>query len=296
MAFPTFVKMVEVGPRDGLQNESAFIATETKIAFINALSETGLSTIEVTSFVSPQWIPQLADHSAVFEGIHRKVGLHYPVLVPNLEGLERALAVGVKEIAVFSTASEQFSMHNTHCSVAESMKRIEQVMQVAKRHTLSVRAYLSCVLGCPYEGEISYQQTAVLAKQLYEWGCDEVSLGDTIGVGTPFKMKHLIDAVCSVVPLKSIAVHCHDTYGQALVNIYAALSMGVAVVDSAVSGLGGCPYARGATGNVATEEVLYLLNGMHIQTGVDLNKLIEAGRLITRALHCPSRSKVNNAL
>ena len=295
MSFPKRVKIVEVGPRDGLQNEKNIIPTDTKVAFINLLSATGVSVIEVTSFVSPKWVPQLADGKIVFESIQKQPGLHYPVLVPNVEGLENALAAGVREIAVFSTASEQFSEQNTHCSVKESMQRMEQVLLLAKQHKISVRAYLSCVLGCPYEGEVAYKKTAELAEMFHQLGCYEISLGDTIGAGTPFKMMALLEAVTTVIPIEKVAVHCHDTYGQALVNIYAALSLGVAIVDSAVSGLGGCPYAKGATGNVATEDVLYMLAGMNIETGVDLQKMIAIGRFISNVLQRPSQSRVTVA-
>lgn len=296
MLMPTKVKIVEVGPRDGLQNESATIPTEVKIDFINRLSDTGLSTIEVTSFVSPKWIPQLADHLEVFNGIEKKPGIHYPVLIPNLKGLESALTVGVREIAVFSTPSEAFSKHNTNCSVAESMKRVADVIEFAKKHQLRIRGYISCVLGCPYEGEIAPAKVAILAGALYEMGCEEISLGDTIGVGVPSKTKQLLETVAKEVNVKHLAVHFHDTYGQALANIYAALEMGVAVVDSSVSGLGGCPYAKGATGNVATEDVVYMLHGMGIETGVDLHALIKVGRFISNYLNRKSQSRVGIAL
>lgn len=296
MPFPKQVKIVEVGPRDGLQNESALVATNTKIDFINQLSETGLTVIEATSFVSPKWIPQLADNQDVFRGIEKKAGINYPVLIPNLKGLEAALAVGVKEIAVFTTSSEQFSQHNTNCSVAESMQRITEVVKLAKQHNVRVRAYLSCVLGCPYEGEMAPEKVAVLAGQLFKMGCYEISLGDTIGVGTPIKTQRLLESVSQVVPIKHLAVHFHDTYGLALVNIYAALEKGVAVVDSSVAGLGGCPYAKGASGNVATEDVVYFLQGLGIESGVDLPKLIAVGRFISKELGRRPQSKVSLAL
>jgi len=296
MTVPSNVKIVEVSPRDGLQNESQIIPTNIKIDLINRLSDTGLSVIEATSFVSPKWIPQLADGAEVFQGIEKKPGVIYPVLVPNLKGLENALAVGVTDIAVFTTPSEQFSQKNTHCSVAESMERIKEVMVLAKKNKLRVRAYLSCVLGCPYEGEIAPAKVALLAKQLLDLGCQEISLGDTIGVGTPLKTKKLLELVSKQIPIKQIAVHFHDTYGQALANIFAALELGIAIIDSAVSGIGGCPYAKGATGNVATEDVVYMLHGMGIKTGVDLEKLILVGRFISQQLNQPSHSKVNSAL
>lgn len=296
MPFPKQVKIVEVGPRDGLQNEAALVPTNIKIDFINQLSETGLSVIEATSFVSPKWIPQLADNQEVFKNIEKKAGVNYPVLIPNLKGLEAALAVGVKEIAVFTTSSEQFSQHNTNCSVAESMQRIAEVVKLAKQHNMRIRAYLSCVLGCPYEGEMDPEKVAILADQLFKMGCYEISLGDTIGVGTPIKTQRLLDAVSRVVPVKYLAVHFHDTYGLALVNIYAALEKGVAVVDSSIAGLGGCPYAKGASGNVATEDVVYFLKGMGIESGVDLQKLVAVGRFISQALGRKPQSKVNLAL
>lgn len=296
MLFPQHVKIVEVSPRDGLQNEKQIIPTEIKIEFINQLSKTGLSVIEVTSFVSPKWVPQLADNSAVFQGITKIPGVHYPVLIPNLKGLEAAMAVGVDEIAVFTTPSEQFSQHNTNCSVKESMTKIAEVITVAKQQHIRIRAYLSCVLGCPYEGEMAPDKVAALAVELFKLGCEEISLGDTIGVGTPHKTKQLIETVAQQVPLKHVAVHFHDTYGQALANIYAALECGIAIVDSSVAGLGGCPYAKGASGNVATEDVVYMLNGMGITTNVDLSALIAAGRFISQQLGRQSQSKVSLAM
>ncbi len=295
MSFPHYVKMVEVGPRDGLQNEPQMISAAVKIDFINRLSETGLSVIEATSFVSPQWIPQLADHAAVFQGIHKKAGVCYPVLVPNLTGLQNAVAVGVKDIAVFTSPSQQFNQHNIHCSVEESLERIAQILAAAAKQGLRVRGYLSCVLGCPYEGKMAPQKVAALAEQLINLGCYEISLGDTIGVGTPLAVVQMLGAVIEKMPVEKLAVHFHDTYGQALANIYAALETGVAVIDSSVAGLGGCPYAKGASGNVASEDVLYLLNGMGIETRVDLSKLIGVGRFITHQLGKKPQSKVNNA-
>jgi hydroxymethylglutaryl-CoA lyase len=293
---PKSVKIVEVGPRDGLQNEIKTIPTPTKIDFINRLSDTGLSVIEVTSFVSPKWIPQLADNKEVFSNIIKHENISYPVLVPNVIGLESALSVGVKEIAVFSTPSEQFSQRNTNCSVAESLEKIAEIIKIAKQHALRIRGYVSCVLGCPYEGEMAPQKVADLAEKLMVLGCYEISLGDTIGVGTPGKTKMMLETVMKKIPREKLAVHFHDTYGQALANIYVALQYGIAVVDSSVSGLGGCPYAKGASGNVATEDVLYMLNGLNIETGVDLNKLIQVGRFITHYLERETQSKVNLAL
>ncbi len=296
MSFPTFVKMVEVSPRDGLQNEATLVPADIKIAFINALSDTGLSVIEATSFVSAKWVPQLADNLSVFQGITQKKGVSYPVLVPNLAGFKAALAAGVKEVAVFTTPSEQFSQHNTNCTVAESVARIAEVITAAQANNIRVRGYLSCVLGCPYEGEISPYAVADLAEKLLQLGCYEISLGDTIGVGTPAKTKILLETVKKKIPVEQLAVHFHDTYGQALANIYVALECGVHVVDSSVSGLGGCPYAKGATGNVASEDVLYLLNGLGIETGVDLKKLVSAGQYISNYLQKQSQSKVNLAV
>ncbi len=293
---PSQVTIVEVGPRDGLQNEKEIVPTDVKIAWINLLSDTGLSVIETSSFVSPKWIPQLADANEVLNGITKKANVRYPVLIPNVKGLEHALAAGVKDIAVFSTASEQFSQKNTHCSVAESIERIAEVVSVAKKHSLGIRAYLSCVLGCPYEGEVAAEKTATLAYKLWQMGCDEISLGDTIGVGTPLKTQHLIQVVTNDVPVTKLAVHFHDTYGQALANIFAALQLGVATIDSATAGLGGCPYAKGASGNVATEDVLYMLQGMGIETDVDLEKVMQASQFISQALHHTSQSKVSLAL
>lgn len=292
---PKSVKVVEVGPRDGLQNEAKTLLPQVKIDFINQLSDTGLSVIEVTSFVSPKWIPQLADQKEVFAGIHKKPGIAYPVLVPNMKGFENALAVGATEIAVFTTPSESFCMRNTNCTVADSLKNIADVIAAAKQHQIRIRGYLSCVLGCPYEGDIAPTAVADLAEKLLTLGCYEISLGDTIGVGTPGKTKIMLEAVLKKVPANQLAVHFHDTYGQALVNIYAALQCGISVVDSSVSGLGGCPYAQGASGNVATEDVVYMLNGLGIHTGINLEKLIQTGRFITLHLGRQSQSKVNLA-
>lgn len=296
MSLPKFVKLVEVSPRDGLQNEKQILPTALKIDFINRLSETGLSVIEATSFVSPKWIPQLADATSVYTGIQKKMGVSYPVLVPNRQGLENALTVGVRDIAVFATPSEQFSQKNTHCSVAESIERIKEVIQSAKQHDMRIRGYLSCVLGCPYEGEMDPEKVVSLAEVLLNMGCDEISLGDTIGVGTPLKTKQLLQLALRKIPLESIAVHFHDTYGQALTNIYVALELGISVIDSAVAGLGGCPYAKGATGNVATEDVLYMLTEMDIETHVDLKKLIEVGQFISHQLGRRPNSRVSLAM
>lgn len=296
MTLPEKVKIVEVGPRDGLQNEPIFIPTPIKVAFIDQLSELGYSTIEVTSFVAPKWIPQLADHAAVFQQIIKRPGISYPVLVPNVQGFEQALAVGVKEISLFTAASETFTHKNINCSIEESFERFAPIIQVAKAQHIKMRGYVSCVLGCPYEGDIQPQVVANVAARLYELGCYEISLGDTIGVGTPLKAQQMIEAVAKKVPLSALAGHFHDTYGQALANIYAALALGMNVFDSSISGLGGCPYAKGASGNVATEDLVYLLHGLGITTGIDLKKLIDVGVFICQQLGKPSRSKVNIAM
>lgn len=296
MTQPKLVKLVEVGPRDGLQNEKNSIPTSIKIEFINRLSQTGLRVIEATSFVSPKWVPQLADHQEVYAGIDKVPDVAYPVLVPNVQGFNNALAAQVQEIAIFITPSETFSQHNTHRTVAESLAQTTDILLLAKQHNIRVRGYLSCVLGCPYEGEIAPQAVANLAEKLVTLGCYEISLGDTIGVGTISKTQRLLECVLKNIPVEKIAVHFHDTYGQALANIYAALLMGVSIVDSSVAGLGGCPYAKGATGNVATEDVLYMLNGLGIQTQVDLKKLIKVGQYIANMLGKPVQSKVNVAL
>lgn len=285
MSFPSKVKIVEVGPRDGLQNEKITIPTNSKIEFINRLSDTGLKVIEATSFVSPKWIPQLADHSEVFQGIQKKAGVSYPVFVPNEKGLRKAIDAGVKEIAVFTTPSETFCQKNINASVQESLQYIADMTEIAKQQNILTRGYISCALGCPYEGKIDPARVADLAEKLVELGCYEISLGDTIGVGTPLQTKKMLQMVLDKVPVEKVAVHFHDTYGQALVNIYVALELGIAVVDSSIAGLGGCPYAKGASGNVATEDVIYMLNGMNIETGVDLKKILATGTFITQILN-----------
>jgi hydroxymethylglutaryl-CoA lyase len=296
MRLPDRVRMVEVGPRDGLQNEAKTVPLEVKVELIDRLSATGLQAIEAGSFVSPKWVPQMADTAEVLARIRRAPGVRYPVLVPNLKGLEAALATGVEEIAVFGAASESFSRKNINCSIAGSLERFRPVVEAARARALRVRGYISCVAGCPYEGPIAPAAVARVAKALHEMGCAEISLGDTIGTGTPRKMQAMIEAVAREVPLERLAVHCHDTYGQALANIYAALELGVAVVDSAVAGLGGCPYAAGASGNVASEDVLYMLDGLGIETGVDLAKLAETGAFIAAALGRANGSKAGLAL
>lgn len=291
-SFPQRVKLVEVGPRDGLQNERTPLDVDTKVELINRLSESGLAVIEATSFVSPKWVPQLADADEVMARITRKPGVSYPVLVPNIKGMERALAAGVEEVAVFTAASETFSQKNTNCAIDESIDRFRPVVARAKEAGVRVRGYISCVLGCPYEGKVDRRQVADVAKRLYELGCYEVSLGDTIGVGTPLQARDMVSQTASEVPIERLAVHFHDTRGQALANILACLEIGVSVVDASVGGLGGCPYANGATGNVASEDVLYMLHGMDIETGVDLDMLVEAGRFINAKLGRETQSRV----
>ncbi|TRZ01893.1 hypothetical protein DNTS_014856 [Danionella cerebrum] len=292
-ALPERVKIVEVGPRDGLQNEKTIVPTDVKIRLIDMLSEAGLPVIEATSFVSPKWVPQMADQEQVMCGLHKKPGVNYPVLTPNLKGFQSA--AGAKEVAIFGAASELFSKKNINCSVDESLVRFEEVMRAAKEEGVPVRGYVSCVLGCPYEGKVSPNKVAEVAKRLYSMGCYEISLGDTIGVGTPGGMTEMLNAVKKEVPVEALAVHCHDTYGQALANILVALQNGVSVVDSSVAGLGGCPYAQGASGNVATEDVVYMLHGLGIQTGVDLTKLMDAGSFICHSLNRRTNSKVAQA-
>ena len=296
MSLPKKVKLVEVGPRDGLQNEKTIIPTSVKIEFINQLSKTGLSVIETTSFVSPKWIPQLADQKDVFNGITREKNISYPVLVPNMKGFENALECHVEEIAVFTTPSATFCQRNTNMTIAESLKNIEEITMAARDRQIRVRGYLSCVLGCPYEGNIAVEAVRDMTEKLINLGCYEISLGDTIGVGTPGKTEQLLTKIIETIPREKIAVHFHDTYGQALANIYVALLNGISTIDSSVAGLGGCPYAKGASGNVASEDVLYMLNGLQIETGVDLNALMTAGEYITQALGKPTQSKVSRAL
>ena len=296
MPMPSHVRIVEVGPRDGLQNEKTIIATADKIALIDRLSATGLRSIEATSFVSPKWVPQLADAAEVYSDIHKQPGVSYPVLVPNEQGYERARAVGVEEIAVFTAASEAFNQRNINASIDESLARFAPVMERAKADGVKVRGYVSTVLGCPYQGEVSLADVVRVARALHAMGCYEVSLGDTIGVGTPGKARAMLKAVAAEVPMSALAVHFHDTYGQALSNILACLEEGVAVVDSAVSGTGGCPYAKGASGNVASEDVVYMLHGLGIGTGIDLDRLAETGRWLAALLGRETGSKAGKAL
>ncbi len=290
--YPKRVKVVEVGPRDGLQSEPNQVDTATKIELIDRLSMTGLSVIEVTSFVSPVWIPQFADAEQVWGGIKRRADVAYHVLVPNMRGLERTLEVGAAYIAVFTAATETFCQKNINCSIKESLQRYTPVIQRAREHGVQVRAYISCVLGCPYEGSVDTDRVVVLAQHFIEAGCYEVSLGDTVGYGTPLEAQGLVDAVSGQVPTHQLAVHFHDTRGQALANVLACLEQGVSVVDAAIAGLGGCPYAAGTAGNLATEDLVYMLHGMGIETGIDLEQLIQTGHFITRVLSRDNRSRV----
>ena len=295
MSLPGYVRIVEVGARDGLQNEKALIAAADKIALIDHLSATGLQTIEATSFVSPKWVPQLADAAEVYAGIAKKHGVRYPVLVPNEQGYERARTVGVTEIAVFTAASEAFNRKNINASIDESIERFRPVIERARADGVAVRGYVSTVLGCPYQGEVPLADVVRVAKTLHALGCYEVSLGDTIGIGTPAKARAMLKAVADVVPMDALAVHFHDTRGQALANVLACLEEGVAVVDSSIAGTGGCPYARGASGNLASEDLVYMLHGMDIETGVDLPKLIETGRWLAALLGRETGSRVGRA-
>lgn len=294
--FPEAVSLVEVGPRDGLQNEKAEVSTQAKVELVELLADAGLCRIETGSFVSPKWVPQMADSGDVFARINRREGVTYSALTPNTKGLENALAANADEVAIFGAASESFSQKNINCSIEESLARFAPVVEAARAKGKPVRGYVSCVLGCPYEGEIAPQAVADVAKMMLDMGCYEVSLGDTIGTGTPFKTQRMLDVVTDVVPVDKLGAHFHDTYGQALANLYVALSNGVSVIDSAVAGLGGCPYAKGASGNVATEDVLYMLNGMGISTGVDMEKLLKASSFIMQSVGRKPSSKVANAL
>ncbi|WP_394558327.1 hydroxymethylglutaryl-CoA lyase [Aquipseudomonas alcaligenes] len=295
MNLPQHVRLVEVGPRDGLQNEKQPISVADKVRLTDDLSAAGLSYIEVGSFVSPKWVPQMAGSAEVFAGIQYKPGVVYGALTPNVKGFEAAVEAGVKEVAVFAAASEAFSQKNINCSIAESLERFVPVMEAAKAHGITVRGYVSCVLGCPYEGEVAPEQVAAVARELFAMGCYEVSLGDTIGTGTAGKTRTMFEVVGRDIPRDKLAGHFHDTYGQALANIYASLLEGIVVFDSSVAGLGGCPYAKGATGNVATEDVLYLLQGLGIHTGIDLDKLIDAGARICQVLGKDNGSRVARA-
>ncbi|KAI4368657.1 hypothetical protein MLD38_017192 [Melastoma candidum] len=293
---PKYVKIVEVGPRDGLQNEKNTVPTSVKVELIHRLVSCGLSVVEATSFVSPKWVPQLSDAKDVMKAVRELEGARLPVLTPNMKGFEAAIAAGAKEVAVFASASESFSKSNINCTIEESLKRYRAVTDAAKKLSIPVRGYVSCVIGCPVEGPIPTSRVAYVAKELYEMGCFEISLGDTIGVGTPGTVVPMLEAVMSVVPANKLAVHFHDTYGQSLPNILISLQMGISTVDSSVAGLGGCPYAKGATGNVATEDVVYMLHGLGVKTNVDLTKLMLTGDFISKQLGRPSNSKTALAL
>ncbi|MDD0985591.1 MULTISPECIES: hydroxymethylglutaryl-CoA lyase [Pseudomonas] len=295
MSLPSQVRLIEVGPRDGLQNEAQPISVADKVQLVDALSAAGLGYIEVGSFVSPKWVPQMAGSADVFAQIQRKPGVIYGALAPNLRGFEDALAAGVKEVAVFAAASEAFSQRNINCSISESLERFAPIMAAAQQHGVSVRGYVSCVLGCPYEGQVAPEQVAAVARELYSMGCYEVSLGDTIGTGTAGATRRMFEVVGKDVPRAKLAGHFHDTYGQAIANVYASLLEGIQVFDSSIAGLGGCPYAKGASGNVATEDVLYLLDGLGIETGIDMDKLIVAGQQICTVLGRPTGSRVAKA-
>jgi hydroxymethylglutaryl-CoA lyase len=296
MSFPERVKIVEVGPRDGLQNESETVPAEVKVQLIEMLVDAGLPVVESGAFVSPKWVPQMATSAEVFKQINKRTGISYPMLVPNLKGLELAHAAGVQEVALFAAATETFSQKNTNCSIAASIDRFNAVIVEAQALGMKIRGYISCVLGCPYEGEVSSNTVLMLAQKLFDKGCYEVSLGDTIGVGTAGQAQDLVEKLSQQVPIQHLAAHFHDTYGQALANIHAVMQCGISVIDSSVAGLGGCPYAKGATGNVATEDVVYMLNGMGIETGVDMDKLLEAGRFISDFLGREPVSRAATAL
>ena len=295
-ALPDSVSIVEVGPRDGLQNEKQGIQLADKIALINGLSETGLQRIEAGSFVSPKWVPQMADSDAVFAAIEQKSNVTYAALTPNMHGLEAAMKAGVREVAVFAAASESFSQKNINCSIKQSIERFEPVIKEGLANNVRVRGYISCVVGCPYEGDINAETVAQIAQTLIELGCYEISLGDTIGVGTPASITTMLELVSRATGTNKLALHCHDTYGQALSNIYASLQLGIQTIDSSVAGLGGCPYAPGASGNVASEDVIYMLDGLGINSGVDLDKLVSVGDAISKVLNRPNKSKVARAL
>jgi hydroxymethylglutaryl-CoA lyase len=296
MPLPKHVRIVEVGPRDGLQNEKQLIDIDTKVALIDCLANAGFTHIEAGSFVNPKWVPQMADSAAVFQKINRRAGVSYAALTPNIKGFERAIKANATEVAIFASASESFSQKNINCSIAESLERFKPIMQAAKAQSILVRGYVSCVVGCPYEGDIPATKVAEVANALYNMGCYEISLGDTIGVGTPIAVNTMINTVAESIPIEKIAVHFHDTYGQAIANSYAALQLGVSVIDSSIAGLGGCPYAEGASGNVATEDVLYLLKGLNIDTGINLSAAIAAGNFISQYLGRCNSAKVARAI
>ncbi|MDQ7049748.1 MAG: hydroxymethylglutaryl-CoA lyase [Enterobacterales bacterium] len=294
--FPAEVTLVEVGPRDGLQNESQWVATDIKLKLIELLADSGLKKIEATSFVSPKWVPQMADHTEVMQGLSDLKQVEFTVLTPNLQGFEKAISAGAKEVAIFAAASESFSQKNINCSIEQSLQRFQPLMQLAKQQNIAVRGYVSCVLGCPYEGEIQPSKVAQVSQQLVNLGCYQISLGDTIGQGNPLSTKRLLACVLEQVPIDQLAVHFHDTYGLALANIMVALEMGISTIDASVAGLGGCPYAKGASGNVATEDVVYLLESLAIKSQINLDKLVKAGDYISQYLGRGNNSKVAKAI
>ena len=293
---PKKVKIVEVSARDGLQNEKQIIDLNTKLELIKRLAQSGIKNIEVTGFVSPKWVPQLADSSQLCELLHKLDGVNYSALVPNIKGMELAIKSNIKEVAVFTAASESFTQKNINCSIDESLERFIPVIELAKQHSIKVRGYVSCVLGCPYEGSIDSNKVAQVTEQLFQLGCYEVSLGDTIGTGTAKAAQTMLQACMNIAPIEKLALHFHNTYGQALANIYACLELGANIIDSSVAGLGGCPYAKGASGNIATEDVIYMLNGLGIESGIDLDQLVETGNWISQQLNKPNNSQVGNAL
>ncbi len=296
VSLPQSVRIVEVGPRDGLQNEPRPVSTSDKLTLIDKLADAGLRSIEATAFVSPKWVPQMADHADVLRGIHRRPGVTYPVLVPNMKGFEAAVDSGAEEVAVFGAASETFSQKNINCSIAESIARFEPVAAAAREKGVRVRGSISCSLGCPYQGEVPVSAVADVVRRLRDIGCDEIDIADTIGVGTPVRVQEVMRAAAAEFPLDRLSGHFHDTYGQALSNILASLDVGIAIFHASVAGLGGCPYAKGATGNVATEDVLYMLHGMGLRTGIDLDKVVRAGDYISQAIGRPNSSRVGRAL
>jgi hydroxymethylglutaryl-CoA lyase len=289
---PKQVKIVEVSPRDGLQNEKQSIDLDTKLSLINRLEKSGIKNIEITGFVSPKWVPQLADSEQLCQRLEQNPAVNYSALTPNLFGMQKAIACGIKEVAVFTAASESFTQKNINCSIEESLKRFKPVIKLANQNNTKIRGYVSCVLGCPYEGEIAVKKVAEVAKKLFDMGCYEVSLGDTIGTGTPKKAQKMLEACMEIAPIEKLALHFHNTYGQALANIYACLELGANIIDSSVAGLGGCPYAKGASGNVATEDVVYMLEGLNIKSGINLDELIETGNWISNKLKKQNGSQV----
>ncbi|EEB17137.1 hydroxymethylglutaryl-CoA lyase, putative [Pediculus humanus corporis] len=291
--YPRKVKIVEVGPRDGLQNEPNIVKTDVKLKLIDELASAGLQTVEATSFVSPKWVPQMADHSEIMKNLKKKKNVRYPVLVPNLKGLESAIEAGVEEVAVFTAASEAFTKKNTNCTIKESLDRISKITNLAQSENIKLRGYVSCIVGCPYQGKIDPSQVIPVVTALDQLGCYEISLGDTIGVGTPGSINNLMKEIVKVISTDRLAIHCHDTFGQALANVLTAMEYGVSVVDSSIAGLGGCPYAEGASGNLATEDIVYMLHGMNIETGVNLEKLVNVGRWISSELNRKNNSKIN---